>query len=303
MTLRRALETSNNRVTAHLLKVMWPSDPEMSLNMVRDIYADYGIYDNPQECYPVILGSQETNLMKLAAAYAAIANGGTLVEPHFLDVKRNAGLLKVEPQLKPIYSADQISAYQLKNILSGAVTRGTGSALRQYSGQVAGKTGTSSSYNDAWFMGFSNDIVVGVWIGYDNGDGDKANLGGGGTGGSLAAPVAKAVFDEAFKFYPPTPILNNPPAGVKLYDLGGFAEAFRGEYRDGIYREVHSPSSQTDWNNHGFFFDEDPIYQDPDEIQDQGRGSNFNRNNNGDRRSTISPEADRAIRNGQGGLY
>lgn len=302
MTLRRGLETSNNRVTAHLLKRIWPSDPELSLNMVRDIMIDFGIYADPQDCYPLILGSDETNVVKLAAAYAAIANGGTWVEPHFLDTKKNAGLLQVAPRQKQIFSVDKVSMFQLRSILAGAVTRGTGYALRDFSGYVAGKTGTSSSFNDAWFMGFSNDVVVGVWIGYDNGsrtDG-KTDLGDGGTGGSLAAPVAKEVFAEAFKYYPPTPLLDNPPAGVSLYEMDGVTEAFRGGYaprttyddwntRDRRYNNDYNDDFYTDpdpWEDSGFYFNDDPIYEDPEE-----------------RTTPISPRAGRAIETGAGGLF
>ncbi len=302
MTMRRALETSSNRVTAHLLKAIWPSDPEMSLNYIREIFMDFGIYEKPQECYPVILGSDETNLLKLAAAYAAIANGGTLVEPHFLDEKRNAGLLKLIPQQKRIFSVDEISLFQVKNILSGAVTRGTGTALKSFSGKVAGKTGTSTSHNDAWFMGFSNDLVVGVWMGYDNGSGEKAVLKGG-TGGGLAAPVAKEIFEEAFKYYPPSSILDNPPAGMSLYDVGGYIESFRGNSYSGVRYDIQPETpriSDSEWNDRGFYFDDDLNYEDPDEIEVR----NYERNpQSRERRRQISPEADRAIREGSGGLY
>lgn len=296
MTMRRGLESSNNRVTAHLLKSIWPSDPEFALNLVREIFMDFGVYEKPQDCYPVILGSDETNLLKLSAAYAAIANGGTVVEPHFLDVKKNAGLLKVEPKEKQIFSVDKVSLYQLKNILAGAVSRGTGYALRDFSGQVAGKTGTSSSYNDAWFMGFSNDIVVGVWVGYDNGakTNGKTDLGDGGTGGSIAAPIAKEVFTEAFKYYPPTPLLDNPPEGVSLYNMDGVTEAFRTGYQPSYGSLTPPPDGWNDsyedqysdpWNDSGFYFNDDPIYEDPEENR------------------SLSPRADRAIREGSGGLY
>lgn len=246
MSLRVGLETSNNRVTARLLKEMYPSEPEFALGFVRNTMMDFGLYENPMECYPVILGADETNLIKLAAAYGAIANGGTLVEPYFIDVTRNAGLLEKLPQQKQIASADPVSLFQLKNIMGGVVRRGTGFALKDFKDLVAGKTGTSQAYNDAWFVGFSNDIVVGVWVGYDNGlDADKRrNLGSAGTGGSLPAPVAKAVFDAAFKIYPPTPLINNPPGGLELVKNGSFVEAFRlgafsdhSQNRPSIYNE------------------------------------------------------------------
>jgi membrane carboxypeptidase/penicillin-binding protein len=292
MTLRRGLETSNNRVTAGLLKRIWPTDPEISLALVRDVFMDFNVYEKPQECYPVILGADEVNLMKMAAAYGAIANGGTLVEPHFLDVKKNGGLLKMEPQTRAIKSVDAVTLYQLKNIMSGVVARGTATVLKEYAGMVAGKTGTSTDYNDAWFMGFSNDVVVGVWIGYDNGSQTKGQKGLGttGTGGGLAAPVAKGIFDEALKYYPPTPLINNPPPGVKLYRLdGNLIEAFRGEYQDsryfGVDDDVYGNSSGSiirfddngsfdtgydndpdngRYDNNGFYFDDGNTQVDPD---------------------------------------
>ncbi len=239
MSLRRGLETSNNRVTARILKLTEPGNHELGLEYVRNIFQDFGIYDQPEDCYPIILGSQETNVVRMARAYAAIANGGTLVEPHYLDTEKNSGLIQKAPESRPIFSVDPVALFQLKNILGGVVERGTATVLKEYAGYVAGKTGTSTSYNDAWFVGFSNDIVVSVWVGYDNGNenGKKRILGGGGTGGGLAAPIAKGVFEESFKIYPKTSLLSNPPPGVRLYRENGIIESYRDGYAPGRAQE------------------------------------------------------------------
>ena len=292
MTMRRGLETSNNRVTARVLKSVSPGDDELSLEYVRGIFTDFGVYDNPGDCYPVILGSQETNVLRMATAYAAIANGGTLIEPHFLDTEANQGLLKNLPSTHPIYSVDAVSLYQLKNILAGAVERGTGYALRDFTGYVAGKTGTSTSYNDAWFMGFSNDIVVGVWVGYDNGsESAKKNLlGTAGTGGSLAAPIAKEVFEEAFKIYPKTPLINNPPPGVRLYRMDNVVEAIR---------EGYGPryGGQEDWNSA-------PQYSNGINNYEVLRPPTYEEDGSAERRRRSQKQrAEEAINNGQGGLF
>lgn len=294
MTVRRALETSNNRATAHLLKSISSYDPEYSLNLVKDIFVDFGVYEKPQDCYPVILGSGETSLVKMAAAYAAIANGGTLVEPHFLDESLNAGLVKKSPKARQIYTVDPVALFQVKNVLKGAVERGTGFALREYAGLVAGKTGTSSDYNDAWFMGFSNDIVVGIWVGYDNASSEgKRGLGSGGTGGSVAAPIAKEIFEEAFKFYPPTQLLDQVPAGVKLYTENGYQEAFRDGYSPSFYNNnsMYTEYEAEDDSTYGdsFYFPEDSS-SDLDPYEEQ-------------RNKIKSEKARRAVERGQGGLY
>ncbi len=302
MTMRRALETSSNRATAAVLKLIWPNDPELGLNLVREVFMDFGVYEDPNDCYPVILGADETNLLKLSAAYAAMANGGTVVEPHFLDEEKNAGLLQRPPQSKSILSVDPVSLFQTKNILAGAITRGTGKALSEYGGLVAGKTGTSSDYNDVWFMGFSNDVVVGVWVGYDNAD-KKRSLGDGATGGGLAAPIAKGIFDEVFKYYPPTDILSNPPEGINLQNNDGILESFRSGYAPPPSLVPNTDRNTNQWlnpdranpddyitgngnsrnSNSGFYFEEDPVNRE---------------------RERISPRAKRAIESGQsGGLY
>lgn len=234
MTLRRGLETSSNRVTARLLKAVYPTDPVVALNRVRDITADFGMYEEPYDCFPFILGSDETSLVRLASAYAVVANGGTYVEPHFLDETRNAPILTQAPERRAVTTVDQVSLYQLRHILTGVVENGTAQRLKSLNGPngslyLGGKTGTSSGYNDAWFVGFSDKLVVAVWVGYDQ----RRSLGT--TGGSLAAPVAKEIFTQALELYPPVDLLARPPLGIDLIPVGNHIESFRVSAADTRY--------------------------------------------------------------------
>lgn len=226
MSLRRGLETSNNRVTARLVKGINPADPVAALNFIREITADFGIYEDPYDCFPFILGSDETNLVRLASAYAVIANGGIYVEPHFLDEEKNSSSLLQLPERRAVKTVDAVSLFQLRHILTGVVESGTATRLKSLNGQngelfVGGKTGTSSDYNDAWFVGFSDKLVIAVWVGYDQ----RRSLGS--TGGSLAAPVAKSVFEKAFEYYPPVDLKANPPVGVETFQAGNQLESYR----------------------------------------------------------------------------
>ncbi len=231
MSLRRGLETSSNRVAASLLKGMNPEDPVSALNLVRDISSDFGLYENPYDCFPFILGSDETSLLKLTAAYAAIANGGKYIEPHFLDEVKSAAQIQRPLLTRKIKTVDAISLFQLKHLMTGVVLDGTARELKDLNGEkgellVAGKTGTSSGYNDAWFVGFSDKIVVGIWMGYDERRALK------GTGGTLAPVIAKDIFAKAFETYSPKDLLKAPPKGTEFIELDGQLESIRASAED-----------------------------------------------------------------------
>src|SRR5262249_42414455 len=114
-----------------------------------------------------------------------------------------------------IKSVDRAAFYQLKTMLQGVLARGTARAIAGLSPYVAGKTGTSDDENDAWFVGFTNDVTVAVWIGYDNADGKRRTLGGGSTGGHVAVPIFEPVIQAVWAYAAPKVALAPPSPEAK----------------------------------------------------------------------------------------
>jgi membrane carboxypeptidase/penicillin-binding protein len=114
-----------------------------------------------------------------------------------------------------IASVDHPAFYQLKTMLQGVLARGTARAIAGLSPYVAGKTGTSDEENDAWFVGFTNDVTVAVWIGYDNADGKRRTLGGGSTGGHVAIPIFEPVIQAVWAYAAPKVALAPPSPEAK----------------------------------------------------------------------------------------
>jgi membrane peptidoglycan carboxypeptidase len=111
-------------------------------------------------------------------------------------------------------SADRVAFYQLKSMLQGVVLRGTANSLRDLGAYLAGKTGTSEDENDAWFVGFTNDVTVAVWVGYDNANG-RRTLGGGSTGGHTAVPIFRPIIEASWKYVARQAALAPPSAEAK----------------------------------------------------------------------------------------
>ena len=191
LTLRRALENSRNLATAHLLTGAIDKKPEDSLNRLCDLALEAQIYGECVRYYPFVLGAQPVRPIDLAAFYAAIANEGLRPAPYVVESIERDGqtIYRHQQTTSPIDSVDRAAFYQLKTMLQGVLARGTARAIADLSPYVAGKTGTSDDENDAWFVGFTNDVTVAVWIGYDNADGKRRTLGGGSTGGAVAVPI------------------------------------------------------------------------------------------------------------------
>jgi penicillin-binding protein 1A len=131
-----------------------------------------------------VLGAQPVRPIDLAAFYAAIANEGLRPTPYVVEsIERNGEtVFRHRPSSATINSVDRAAFYQLKTILPGVLAHGTARSIASLSPYVAGKTGTSDDENDAWFIGFTNDVTVAIWIGYDNSDGKRRTLGSGATG-------------------------------------------------------------------------------------------------------------------------
>jgi membrane carboxypeptidase/penicillin-binding protein len=201
VTLRRALENSKNLVTARLLDGAIDRDPEKSLSRVCELAMEAQLYLECERYYPFVLGAQPVRLVDLAAFYAAIANEGARPTPYALEgVEEGGRVLYAHEARAPVRlgSADRVAFYQLKTMLQGVVERGTAASIRRYAPYVAGKTGTTDKEGDAWFVGFTNDVTVAVWVGYDNADGKRKTLGPGQTGAKVAIPIFTSIIEAAW---------------------------------------------------------------------------------------------------------
>ncbi len=201
-TLRTGIEKSRNLMTVRIAQ-------ELGIDKIINFSKKLNIYENPDELMSVSLGSAETTLLKITSAYCSFLNGGKLVNPILIDriqdsegktifnnEKRfceNCDLISYEGTSNPIIKNkyQQIfspqTAYQITSMLKGVIERGTGKGLRELKLELAGKTGTTNKNTDTWFIGFTSNLVVGIYIGYDN----PASLGKFETGSKTAMPVFK----------------------------------------------------------------------------------------------------------------
>lgn len=219
VTLRRALENSKNLVTARLLDGGIESDPARSLQDVCDLALEAQLYVECTPHYPFVLGAQPVRIIDLAAFYAAIANEGAMPVPHaFESIEEQGRALysRKAQSLVRLGSADAAAFFQLKSMLQGVLERGTARSLKALAPYAGGKTGTSNDENDAWFVGFTNDITVAVWVGHDNADGKRRTLGRGQTGAKVAAPIFKDIVEAAWTLHmPKTPLSPPSPQAAK----------------------------------------------------------------------------------------
>jgi penicillin-binding protein 1A len=244
-TMRRGLENSINVVTAHLLDGGISTSPEKSLDEVCATAMAAKIYSQCVRYYPFVLGAEPVRMIDLAAFYAAVANEGALPQPHGIDSIEENGRIVYEYPKTPlpwIGAADRASFYQLKTMLQGVVARGTARAIGGLSPYLAGKTGTTEDAVDGWFIGFTNDVTVAVWVGYDNADHKRRSLGTNATGARVALPIFQPIIEAiwAENVAPKAPLSGpSPEARRMLVDMpidyvsgsrvagGGFIEHFR----------------------------------------------------------------------------
>ncbi|MGG5820449.1 penicillin-binding protein 1A [Falsiroseomonas sp. HW251] len=247
VTMRSAMERSLNLVTVRLAQ-------QVGMNSVADVANRFGVIPNMPRYLAMSLGAGETTVLRQAAGYAAFVNGGRQVTPTLIDTvqdrhgrlvwrtdqRRCEGCESDSPAGGPPnlteerrQIADPVAAFQMVSILQGVVQRGTGTRAGEGLGRpIAGKTGTTDDYKDAWFVGFTPDLVVAVWIGYDEPrtmsipglpDADV-------TGGRLAAPVFRDVAAAALQSSPPVPFRAPPGTAlvrVQLENGQTIMEAFR----------------------------------------------------------------------------
>ena len=259
-TLRRGLENSINVITAHLLDGGIDAQPEKSLDDICATAIAAKIYPECVRYYPFILGAQPVKMIDLAAFYAAVANEGALPQPHGIDsIEQDGRTIYQYPNtpLPRIGAADPAAFYQLKTILQGVVARGTARAIASLSPYVAGKTGTTEDAVDGWFIGFTNDVTVAVWVGYDNANGKRRSLGPSEDGARVALPIFQPIIQAVWadNVAPKAPLSGpSPQARRDLVDIpidymtgnrmngGNFIEHFRrtadGQVADTQYQLV-----------------------------------------------------------------
>ena len=225
--MRLALEKSLNLVTLRIAQ-------SVGMEAVAKTAIAFHVVDAMPRVLPAALGAVETTVLRMAGAYAGLASGGREVIPTLIDsvqdrqghvvLRAGAGECDIcadpttppslEDTRRPI--ADPASVFQLVTMMQGAVKRGTGVAAGAgLNRAIAGKTGTTQDFTDAWFVGFTPDLVTAVWVGFDN----PLSLGDKQTGGTVAAPIWRDFMAVALKS---RPSLTFPvPLGVTLANWGG----------------------------------------------------------------------------------
>lgn len=226
VTLRNALQRSLNTVTVRLAQ-------DVGMPLIGEYAKRFGVYDELPNYLSYALGAGETTVMRMVTAYSMFANGGRRVKSTLVDrIQDRYGHTifkhdqrecrgcdapegwknQAEPQLvdRREQVMDPMTAYQITSMMEGVVQGGTATILREVGKPIAGKTGTTNDEKDAWFVGFSPDVVIGIYVGYDK----PRNLGARATGGALAAPIAKDFMKLALADKQAVPF--KVPAGIKL---------------------------------------------------------------------------------------
>ena len=226
-TLRRGIERSRNVMTVRLAK-------DLGMPLVAEYAKMFGLYDDLKPLLAMSLGAGETTDLRMTSAFATIANGGRRITPTLIDriqdrygktVYRHdericdgcavdAWANQGEPLIidNREQVLDPMTAYQITSMMEGVVQRGTGTGAKSLGRPVAGKTGTSSDYKDAWFVGFTPELAVGVYVGFDQ----PRNMGRQATGGELAVPIFTDFMEDALRGKPPTPF-SMPPGMTQVW--------------------------------------------------------------------------------------
>lgn len=229
-TLRYGIEHSRNLMTVRLAN-------DLGMPIVAEYAKRFGLYDNMPPVLSMALGAGDTTLLKMVTAYAVIANGGRSITPSLIDriqdrygksiyrhdqrecVNCNVPVWhnQAEPQL--IDNSEQVldpmTAYQVTSMMEGVIQRGTGIRLRYLGRHLAGKTGTTNDCKDSWFIGYTPNLVVGVYVGYDQ----PRSMGVAGTGSALAEPIFGDFIANALKDQPDVPF--QKPEGMQEIAING----------------------------------------------------------------------------------
>ncbi|WP_019962114.1 penicillin-binding protein 1A [Woodsholea maritima] len=225
-TLRLGLEKSRNVMTVRLAQ-------DIGMGPIAEYGERFGLYDHLDPVLAMSLGAGETTLLRLVSGYTALVNGGRLIEPTLIDrvqdrsghniyihdprACENCEMLDWSPAVEEPFLPElgeevisPVTAYQVVHMLEGVVERGTGTALRSLGRPLGGKTGTTNDFRDAWFVGFSPDLIVGAYVGFDS----PLPLGQGEAGGRVATPIVRDFMEPTLANYPIAPF--RVPEGVRF---------------------------------------------------------------------------------------
>jgi penicillin-binding protein 1A len=249
-TLRYGIEHSKNLMTVRLAN-------EVGMPAISEYSRRFGVYDDMLPLLSMSLGAGETTVMRMTAAYSMFVNGGRRIKPTLIDqiqdrngrtiyrhddrkcTECNAEKWDGGAAPKLVENREQVidplTAYQVTSILEGVVQRGTAQSVKAVGKPLAGKTGTTNDAKDVWFVGFSPDLAVGVFLGYDQ----PKSLGNAATAGQYAAPVFRDFMQMALKDKPATPF--RVPPGIKLIRVNASTGTRAGGEGGGTILEAFKP--------------------------------------------------------------
>jgi penicillin-binding protein 1A len=287
--LRYGIEHSKNLMTVRLAK-------DIGMPLVVEYAKKFGVYDDLKPYLPMALGAGETTVLRLTTAYSMLANGGRRIKPTLIDriqdrwghtiYKHDERICNVcdaddwhdQPEPKLIDKREQVidpmTAYQIISMLQGVIQRGTGVSIKVLNRTfIAGKTGTTNDAKDLWFVGFTANLAMGVYIGFDQprslGEGENYQA------ATYAAPIFRDFMAMALKDKPDTPF--RVPEGIKLIRVSIATGLRAGPGDTNAIMEAFKPGQAP-----------------PDYFAVGGGGT---------RSAGVTPEADRAVGAGTGGLY
>jgi penicillin-binding protein 1A len=235
LVFRRGLELSLNTMTVRIAQ-------QVGMPRIVATAKRFGVVDAMDPVLAMALGAGETTAFRMAGAYSSFVNGGRKVSPHLIELvedRDGKAVFRADgrscvtcespftgadgPDVQPAGDQliDPITAYQIDTMLEGVVIRGTGAAASVLGRPIGGKTGTTNDFRSAWFVGFSPQIVVAVYVGFD----DNRSLGKGETGAVAALPIFIEFMQEAIKGLPPLDF--KAPPNTRFAQIGPNREAFR----------------------------------------------------------------------------
>jgi penicillin-binding protein 1A len=295
-TLRLGIEKSRNLMTVRLAK-------DMGMPLVAQYAERFGIYDKMQPVLSMSLGSGETTVLKMAAAYSVLANGGKAIKPSMIDriqdrygktifkheqrVCNDCAAESWDGQQEPVLEdnreqvLDPMTAYQMTSMMEGVVERGTAPAVKELGVPVAGKTGTTNEEKDAWFVGYTPDLVTSVYIGFDN----PKPMGKGNSGGGLAAPIFTDFMKIALEGKQKAEF--RVPRGIKLIPINGKTGLLAKAGGKGVIMEAFKPGTKPPSRYSVIGFE----------------GGQLSKAVTTKKTKSVSPAAQRAVTVGTGGLY
>ncbi len=290
-TLRFGLEQSRNVMTVRLAQ-------DIGMPLIAEYAKRFGVYDELPPYLSYALGAGETTVLRMVTAYSMFDNGGRRVIPTLIDriqdryghtiykhdtrecIGCDATKWDNQPEPTLIDKREQVidpmTAYQITSLMEGVVQRGTATVVRDVGKPIAGKTGTTNDEKDVWFIGYSPDIVCGVYMGYDK----PRHISRLATGGHLAAPIVRDFLKVALADKPPIPF--SVPPGIKLIRVDAHTGMRAPPGDPKVILEAFKPGTAPP--------DSDSVIG-----TDTSNGKPID--------TSISPDAGNVVRSGTGGLY